>query len=51
MSTETNKELDIGDPDTEVSVKKMFGFDSNLTVPAYKKSNDYVPDIDEDLLI
>ena len=50
MSTETNKELDIGDPDTEVSVKKMFGFDSNLTVPAYKKSNDYVPDIDEDYL-
>ena len=50
MSAETNKELDIGDPDTEVSVKKMFGFDSNLTVPAYKKSNDYVPDIDEDYL-
>ena len=42
MSTDTNKEIDIGSPDTEVSVKKMFGIDSDLTIPAYKKTNDYV---------
>ena len=50
MSTDTNKEIDIGSPDTEVSVKKMFGIDSDLTIPAYKKTNDYVPEIDEDYL-
>ena len=50
MSTDTNKELDIGSPDTEVSVKKMFGIDSDLMIPAFKKSNDYVPEIDEDYL-
>jgi hypothetical protein len=36
MSTDTNKELDIGSPDTEVSVKKMFGIDSDLMIPAFK---------------
>ena len=50
MSTDTNKEIDIGSPDTEVSVKKMFGIDSDLTIPAYKKTNDYVPEIDKDYL-
>ena len=50
MSTDTNKEIDIGSPDTEVSVKKMFGIDSDLIIPAYKKTNDYVPEIDKDYL-
>ena len=50
MSTDTNKEIDIGSPDTEISVKKMFGIDSDLTIPAYKKTNDYVPEIDKDYL-
>ena len=50
MSTDTNKEIDIGSPDTEVSVKKIFGIDSDLTIPAFKKTNDYVPEIDKDYL-
>ena len=40
MSTDTNKEIDIGSPDTEVSVKKIFGIDSDLTIPAFKKTNE-----------
>ena len=50
MSADTNKEIDIGSPDTEVSAKKIFDIDSDLTIPAYKKTNDYVPEIDEDYL-
>ena len=37
-------------PDTTVSVKEVFGFDSNLTVPAFKEKSDYVPDFDPDYL-
>jgi cobaltochelatase CobS len=37
-------------PDTTVSVKDVFGFDSTLTVPAFKEKSDYVPDFDPDYL-
>ena len=37
-------------PDTEVSAKDVFGFDTDLMVPAFKERNDYVPDLDEDYL-
>ncbi|MEC9382420.1 MAG: cobaltochelatase subunit CobS [Pseudomonadota bacterium] len=50
MSTDTTTALDIGEPDTEVSVKKAFGIDSDMTIPAFKKKNDYVPDVDDDYL-
>ena len=50
MSTDTQSTLDIGSPDTEISVKKFFGLDTELTVPAYSKKNEYVPEIDEDYL-
>ena len=50
MSTDTQSTLDIGSPDTEISVKKVFGLDTELTVPAYSKKNEYVPEIDEDYL-
>ena len=50
MSTDTNTSIDIGKPDTEISVKKMFGIDSDMKVPAFKKRNDYVPEIDNDYL-
>jgi len=39
-----------GMPDTTVSVRKVFDIDSDLKVPAYSKSNEYVPEIDEDYL-
>ena len=50
MSTDTTAELDIGEPDKEISVKKTFGIDSDMTIPAFKKKNDYVPDVDDDYL-
>ena len=35
-------------PDKEVSVKKTFGIDSDLKVPAYSKKSEHVPEIDPD---
>ncbi len=37
MSTDKQSTLDIGSPDTEISVKKVFGLDTGLKVPAYSK--------------
>jgi cobaltochelatase CobS len=37
-----------GTPDKMVSVREVFGIDTDLQVPAYSKSNDYVPDFDTD---
>ena len=50
MSTDTQSTLDIGSPDTEISVKKVFGLNTDLKVPAYSKKNEYVPEVDEDYL-
>jgi len=37
-------------PDIKVSIRQLFGFDSNLEVPAYSQSNEHVPDLDEDYI-
>ena len=37
-------------PDTKASVKQLFGFDSNMEVPAYSKTSEHVPDLDPDYL-
>ncbi|MEM9732157.1 MAG: cobaltochelatase subunit CobS [Pseudomonadota bacterium] len=37
-------------PDTEVSVRDVFGIDSDLMVPAYSKPSEHVPPVDEDYL-
>ena len=37
-------------PDTEFSAQELFGFNSNLMVPAFKERDEHVPDIDEDYL-
>ena len=50
MSTDTKTTIDIGSPDIELSVKEIFGLDTDLKVPAYSKTNEYVPEIDEDYL-
>jgi cobaltochelatase CobS len=39
-----------GMPDIKVSVKQLFGFDSNLEVPAYSQASEHVPDTDPDYL-
>ena len=49
MTIETNAEV-AGLPDMKVSVRQVFGIDSDLEVPAYAEANEYVPDLDEDYL-
>jgi cobaltochelatase CobS len=49
MNAKANGEAN-GMPDIKVSVKQLFGFDSNLEVPAYSKTSEHVPDLDQDYL-
>ena len=37
-------------PDTTVSVKEKFGFESKMVVPAYSVADQHVPDIDPDYI-
>ena len=37
-------------PDTTVSVREIFGFETDLAVPAFAERNEYVPDYDADYL-
>jgi cobaltochelatase CobS len=37
-----------GLPDLKVSVRQLFGIDSDLEVPAYSQANEHVPDFDAD---
>ncbi len=37
-------------PDTTVSVKEVFGFESGMVVPAYSVADPHVPDVDPDYL-
>src|ERR1044072_6447697 len=37
-----------GLPDMKVSVRQVFGIDSDMEVPAYSESDDHVPDVDQD---
>jgi cobaltochelatase CobS len=37
-----------GTPDTMMSVRKAFGIESDMEVPAYSQRSDYVPDFDSD---
>ena len=37
-------------PDTTVSVREVFGIDSDICVPAYSKADSYVPEVDPDYL-
>jgi cobaltochelatase CobS len=37
-------------PDMTVSVRQLFGIDSDLEVPAFSAGNEHVPDIDQDYL-
>src|SRR5437660_11113110 len=35
-------------PDMKVSIRQLFGFDSDMEVPAYSEADEHVPDIDSD---
>ena len=37
-----------GMPDMKVSVRQVFGIDSDMEVPAYSEADDHVPDVDPD---
>lgn len=37
-------------PDTTVSVREVFGIDSDMMVPAYAAGDSYVPELDPDYL-
>src|SRR6188474_1904788 len=37
-----------GLPDMKVSIRQVFGIDSDMEVPAYSKADEHVPDIDSD---
>ena len=39
-----------GLPDMKVSVRQVFGIDSDLEVPAYSEGDEHVPDVDPDYL-
>ena len=39
-----------GNPDKMVSVSQVFGFESNMMVPAYSDTSEHVPDLDQDYL-
>ena len=44
LATETHPGL----PDMKVSIRQVFGIDSDLEVPAYSEPDEHVPDIDPD---
>ena len=48
MTTETEEIT--GLPDMKVSVRQVFGIDSDLEVPAYSEPDEYVPEVDADYL-
>ncbi len=39
-----------GAPDKQVSASQLFGFDSNMVIPAYSETSEHVPDLDKDYL-
>ncbi len=44
------KDMTVGLPDLKVSVRQVFGIDSDLEVPAYSEVDGHVPDVDPDYL-
>jgi cobaltochelatase CobS len=46
----TSEAKSSGLPDMKVSVRQVFGIDSDLEVPAYAKADEHVPDLDPDYL-
>lgn len=49
MTAESNSDMP-NEPDIEVNVGDIFGFESALKVPAFSQSCEYVPELDDDYL-
>ncbi|MEN3974342.1 cobaltochelatase subunit CobS [Emcibacter sp. SYSU 3D8] len=47
MTSENNMPGHNGLPDTKVSVREVFGLDSDMVVPAFSSGNEYVPPLDD----
>ncbi|MBI1181332.1 MAG: AAA domain-containing protein, partial [Alphaproteobacteria bacterium] len=47
MTSENNMPGHNGLPDTKVSVREVFGLDTDMTVPAFSSGNEYVPPLDD----
>ncbi|MDO9459398.1 MAG: cobaltochelatase subunit CobS, partial [Alphaproteobacteria bacterium] len=47
MTVEATAKMALDAPDTTVSVREVFGIDSDMQVPAFSSSNEYVPDLDK----
>ncbi len=48
IDTGSRPVMPTGQPDTQVSVRQVFGFESELQVPAFSQRTEHVPDLDED---
>ncbi len=48
IDTGSRPVMPTGQPDTKVSVRQVFGFESELQVPAFSQRTEHVPDLDED---
>jgi len=46
MTVELAAKAALDAPDTTVSVREQFGFDSDMQAPAFSRANEYVPDLD-----
>nr|VFJ89380.1 MAG: cobaltochelatase CobS subunit [Candidatus Kentron sp. LFY] len=46
LSTSPSETIDNGTPDIRISVREMFGIDSDLEVPAFSQSTQHVPVVD-----
>ena len=50
MHVSSSKTPVIGLPDTKLSVREVFGIDSDMQVPAFSEKDEHVPDLDADYL-
>ena len=50
VETETHADPAAGPPDRKVSVRKVFGVDSDMEAPAYSVADEHVPEFDPDYL-
>lgn len=47
-AVQTKEQQPVGLPDMKVSVRQVFGIDSDLEVPAYSEVDPHVPEVDSD---
>ena len=50
MSVDVTGTMSLSEPDTTVNVREVFKIDVDMTVPAFSKGSEYVPDFDPDYL-